>query len=98
MPERLVVIYKNSEDTEFKDQILHNLARIYHKETSYDGSWWWGTRPDTNGPYYRAIEWEGTAMIRDFILAEWKKHAPADKELFTNSTANTGLELLNSVG
>lgn len=84
VPERLIAIYNKSEDLEFKNQILHNLARIYHKEAPYDGSWWWSTRPDTHGPYYKAIEWEGTATIRDFLIDEWKKHTPADKESFVS--------------
>jgi putative heme-binding domain-containing protein len=82
VPERLISIYENSENTEWKNQILHNLARIYHKEAPYDGSWWWSTRPDTHGPYYKAIEWEGTSAIREFILKQHR--SGANEELFGN--------------
>src|SRR5699024_10303923 len=37
---RLIDIYKNSTNPEFKHQLLRNLARIYHKEAPYKGSWW----------------------------------------------------------
>ena len=53
--------------------ILEALARLYHKEAPYDGSWWWNTRPDTHGPYYKAIAWEETPLIEQFLLETWSK-------------------------
>jgi putative heme-binding domain-containing protein len=82
VPERLISIYESSDEAEFKRQILRNLARIYHKEDTYDGSWWWSTRPDTHGPYYKAIEWGSTPLIRDFLLEEWRQRSPGEKQLF----------------
>ncbi|MFH5885481.1 HEAT repeat domain-containing protein [Halalkalibaculum sp. DA3122] len=72
VPERLIEIYNNSSNIDFKSRILHNLARVYHKEADYDGSWWWSTRPDTHGPYYKAEEWQGTPVIRDFLITEYE--------------------------
>lgn len=83
VPERLISLYAESNDREWKDKILHNLARIYHKEAPYDGSWWWSTRPDTHGPYYKGIEWQGTSMIREFLLKEWRQRSSED-EFFAN--------------
>lgn len=82
VPERLISIYKSSDSAEFKLQILKNLARIYHKEAPYDGSWWWSTRPDTHGPYYKAVEWGSTPLIHDFLLTEWQQSSPGDKQFF----------------
>lgn len=62
-----------------KDEILSTLSRLYNKEAPYDGSWWWSTRPDTHGPYYKAVEWEGSEKIKAFLLQEMKK-AGAEKE------------------
>ncbi|MDP7655963.1 MAG: NPCBM/NEW2 domain-containing protein, partial [Roseibacillus sp.] len=47
--------------------ILTALLRLYHKELPYDGSWWWGTRPDTHGPYYKYDTWEESEKIKLFV-------------------------------
>lgn len=38
------------------------LCRLYHKEDKWSGKWW-GTRPDTRGPYYSPVTWEQTPVI-----------------------------------
>ncbi|MFC5190708.1 HEAT repeat domain-containing protein [Algoriphagus aquatilis] len=55
---------------EVQKEILFTLSRTYQREAPYDASWWWGTRPDTHGPYYKGEEWEGSAKIREFLLAQ----------------------------
>ena len=45
---------------------LAALARLYFAEAPYQGKWW-GTRPDTSGPYYSVVTWSesdavGTAL------------------------------------
>lgn len=82
--EKLTDIYQSSEDQQLKHQILHNLARIHHKEAPYDGSWWWSTRPDNHGPYYKAIEWEATPQIRTFLVNEWEQSAASGRQLFAD--------------
>jgi len=42
--------------------ILQALCRLYYREADYDGSWW-GTRPDTSGPYFKPVTWEKSAAI-----------------------------------
>ena len=58
------------------------MARIYHKEAPYDTSWWWSTRPDTHGPYYKTVEWDYTPVIRSFLKGEWEKTSEDEKELY----------------
>ncbi|MED5586920.1 MAG: NPCBM/NEW2 domain-containing protein [Verrucomicrobiota bacterium] len=53
--------------------ILRTLIRLYHIEAPYDGSWWWSTRPDTRGPYYKPIKWDGSEKIADFVKACWNR-------------------------
>lgn len=94
--ERLIELYRNSETTSLKNQIIENLARIYHNEEYYDASWWWGTRPDTHGPYYVAADWEGTSMIRDFLI-EVREQTPAsgrDRFAMLNSKYRLEIEQL----
>ena len=65
--------YERTTDGALKKQILTTMARLYKKEDDYDGSWWWSTRPDTHGPYYRAKEWESSPAIKSLLIEEWKK-------------------------
>jgi putative heme-binding domain-containing protein len=47
---------------QFKGEVVETLCRLYYKEADWDGSWW-TTRPDTTGPYYNPVKWEGTEKI-----------------------------------
>ncbi len=69
----LIQAYKSSENQEIKTEILNTLSRLYMKEAPYDASWWWGTRPDTHGPYYKGITWESSETIEAFLVKESKE-------------------------
>jgi putative heme-binding domain-containing protein len=60
--EGLIAKAEQVKDPALRSQIYGGLARLYHKEADWDGTWW-GTRPDTTGPYYKPVEWEGTSRI-----------------------------------
>jgi len=79
----LIAAYKKSKDEVLKKEIITTLARIYKKEADYDGSWWWSTRPDTHGPYYKAIVWESSPVIKTTLMQEWKK-PNADKQFYAD--------------
>jgi putative heme-binding domain-containing protein len=64
---------RSSSDEGFRAEILGVLARLYTREAPYDGSWWWGTRPDTHGPYYKSVLWRSSASIKDLFMQEWSK-------------------------
>lgn len=38
------------------------LVRLYHREGEYTQGWW-GTRPDTSGPYFDRAKWSGSDKI-----------------------------------
>jgi putative heme-binding domain-containing protein len=80
--EGLIVAYQQAENQELKNEILTTLSRLYKKEAPYDGSWWWSTRPDTHGPYYKAIPWEASSTIENFLKVEWKKAGASEQKLF----------------
>lgn len=82
--EGLLASYKQTKDNDLRAEILTTLSRLYKKEAPYDGSWWWGTRPDTHGPYYRAIEWESSPSIRAFLVSEWKTSTASERKLFAD--------------
>ncbi|HIG81259.1 MAG TPA: c-type cytochrome [Verrucomicrobiales bacterium] len=67
---------------------LATLVRLYHREGQYT-SGWWGTRPDTSGPYFAREKWSGSAAIEiglktalakapkatvDFVKTQLAKH------------------------
>ncbi len=87
----LMAAYQRTNDESLKKQILTTLSRIYKKEADYDGSWWWSTRPDTHGPYYKAITWESSAAIKDFLVAEWQKSS--DKQFYIDLNSRHRMEI-----
>ncbi len=87
----LMAAYQRTNDEALKKQIIVTLSRLYKKEAEYDGSWWWSTRPDTHGPYYKAITWEASPAVKDFLTAEWKKSA--DKQFFIDLNNRHRMEI-----
>jgi putative heme-binding domain-containing protein len=69
----LISAYKTTKNVKLKKQIITTLARLYKQEAPYDASWWWGTRPDSHGPYYKAEFWAGSPTIESFLKAQWQK-------------------------
>ncbi len=58
------------DDAELKKGVLTTLIRMYNTEAPYtDGSQWWGTRPDTSGPYFKRVTWAGSESIGAAIIA-----------------------------
>lgn len=75
--------------------ILETLIRLYHKEAPYDGSWWWGTRPDTRGPYYKMLKWGSSAKIEAFVRNAWDN---GDGNLRTAIAASVAKNRVNFKG
>lgn len=78
----LIAAYDKATDPALKTSILTTLARLYHQEAPYDGTWWWGTRPDTHGPYYKPVEWQSSDTIRALLVREWEHATPTGKKYF----------------
>ena len=87
----------SSNDKNLQNKILTALARLYHKEEPYDGSWWWFTRPDTHGPYYKAIKWSESDKIEEVYRAHWDKANPEQKA-FLSATADKHRMNLSGIG
>ncbi|OJY88166.1 MAG: heme-binding protein [Sphingobacteriales bacterium 40-81] len=82
--EGLIAAYNKTEDASLKSQILVTLARLYKEETPYDGSYWWSTRPDDHGPYYKAETWASSDPIKNLMMNEWKKADKKQKEFYAD--------------
>ena len=59
-------VLSTSRDESLRDEIWTTLIRLYHREGDYKGGWW-GTRPDTTGPYYDRKPWDQSERIADAI-------------------------------
>ena len=68
-------------DEELRREIWTTLIRLYHREGDFvegDSPKWWGTRPDTTGPYYHRVKWSESDRIGTAIKVAL---AEADKPL-----------------
>ncbi|GAB3916033.1 DUF7133 domain-containing protein [Larkinella terrae] len=89
----LIAAYQKSKDESLKKQILITLSRLYKKEADYDGSWWWSTRPDTHGPYYKGVTWESSPTIKDFLTQEWSKADETGKPFYADLNGRHRMEI-----
>ncbi len=61
-------------DAELRRALLKTLVRLYYREGEYKGGWW-GTRPDTTGPYYKRAKWSQTDRIEETLRKELLKRS-----------------------
>ncbi|WP_412469111.1 hypothetical protein [Pedobacter sp. KLB.chiD] len=80
----LIENYRQATDEQLKQQILVTLGRLYKKEIAYDATWWWGTRPDSHGPYFKAVSWEGSPIIEKFLKEEAAKAGAKGKQFYVD--------------
>jgi putative heme-binding domain-containing protein len=89
----LIAAYQQTKNEKLKKQILITLARLYKQEAAYDGSWWWGTRPDSHGPYYKAVVWKESPRIANFLKKERNKSTATGKFFFADLNARNQMEI-----
>ncbi|GAA4318331.1 DUF7133 domain-containing protein [Compostibacter hankyongensis] len=83
-PDDRLASYPAAGNSSLKNQILSTLARLYKEEAPYDGTWWWSTRPDSHGPYYKSTTWASSDKIKALLMEEWKKTNAAGKQFFAD--------------
>ncbi len=60
----LIARLATAKDPALRRGLLATLCRLDNKDTPYvDPKVWWGTRPDTSGPVYKAEPWEASPKI-----------------------------------
>lgn len=52
-----------------RKSVLTALVRLYHQEGVWPDKDWWGTRPDSSGPYYRRAKWAESEKIEAALRA-----------------------------
>ena len=81
-PEAVDALLRRFEKTvksDTKQRIARSLVRLANKEKVYLGDTWWGTRPDTRGPYYYPTPWEKTEEIHAALVKAAKMGDPATR-------------------
>jgi putative membrane-bound dehydrogenase-like protein len=68
------VLEGSSKDLAKAKPALKALCRLYFTEAPYEAGKWWGTRPDTSGPYYSAVTWKESEAVGEALKAA-VKHA-----------------------
>jgi putative membrane-bound dehydrogenase-like protein len=58
-------LLSTSRDEALRREVWTTLIRLYHREGEFteDSPKWWGTRPDTTGPYYDRQKWSESDRI-----------------------------------
>ncbi|MBL8820375.1 MAG: discoidin domain-containing protein [Planctomyces sp.] len=63
----LFQVLGTNRDAQLRNAVWTTLIRLYHQEADFVKGWW-GTRPDTTGPYYDRAEWSETKRIHEALL------------------------------
>ena len=66
-------------DGRLRQDVWTTLIRLYHREGTYtpESPSWWGTRPDTTGPYYDRQLWEASPRIEAAVVTALAEAEPA---------------------
>lgn len=58
-----------SANPSLRSNVLAALCRLHGREADWSGEWW-GTRPDTRGPYYQPVTWSESERILEILRKE----------------------------
>ena len=56
-----------TQDPGARRSLLEAIARLYYEEGDWSQDDWWGTRPDTRGPYYNPVTWAESSTIKPVL-------------------------------
>ncbi len=79
MDDLIQTLGKKSLKPEQRQAILTALCRQYFVDKPWDGKWW-GTRPDTTGPYYTPVTWSESEKIADVLKEQLTKLESGDRK------------------
>ena len=93
----LFKVLSNSRDQSLRREVWTTLIRLYHQEGEFtlESPKWWGTRPDTTGPYYDRQKWSESDRIADAVKVAM---AEADESLKTHLTEQLKKHVVNLDG
>jgi len=93
----LFKVLSTSCDESLRREVWTTLIRVYHREGEFtmDSPKWWGTRPDTTGPYYDRQKWSESDRIAAAIRVAV---AEGDESLRTHLTEQLQKHVVNLDG
>jgi len=93
----LFKVLSTSRDESLRRKIWTTLIRLYHREGDFtvDSPKWWGTRPDTTGPYYDRQKWSESDRIGDAVKVALSE---ADASLATHVKEQLKRHVVNLEG
>jgi len=62
-------------DADQRGEVYGALCRLFYREADWTGDWW-GTRPDTSGPYYKTADWPGTDRVKQILNSALSSEKP----------------------
>ena len=94
---RLTDALKHAADTDSTLELIAVLVRLFHRERPWDGEGWWGTRPNSAGPYFYGVTWDESKTIAKALRQAVKEldEAAQKKVLYQVRHHNVPLEELN---
>ena len=93
----LFKVLSTSRDESLRREVWTTLIRLYHREGEFtlESPKWWGTRPDTTGPYYDRQKWSESDRIAEAVKVAM---AEADESLKTHLTEQLKKHVVNLDG
>ena len=90
----LIVRLGGTNSPELRRGILNALCRLANKDATYtDPKVWWGTRPDTSGPVYKAERWEASQKIEAALKKEMNAVKGDDARWLVQTLLKTKVEI-----
>lgn len=84
-----------SRSTPVRNPIWTTLIRLYHREASFEKGWW-GTRPDTTGPYFDRATWDQSATIARTLQSALSTVPPSEAEHIARELKRHRVDLGNN--
>jgi len=93
----LFKVLSTSRDEALRREVWTTLIRLYHQEGEFtlESPKWWGTRPDTTGPYYDRQKWSESDRIAEAVKVAMTE---ADESLKTHLTEQLKKHVVNLDG
>jgi putative membrane-bound dehydrogenase-like protein len=88
----LIARLGNVPDATTREIIIKTLARLANREDDWNGRWW-GTRPDTTGPYFKPVKWAESEKIENVLRAELAKASAATLPSLATTLLNNRVDI-----
>jgi putative heme-binding domain-containing protein len=81
-----------------RQELLSTLIRLYYREGNYTKGDWWGTRPDTVGPYYDRQKWACSDRIAKIVSTAYRESDPTLRAFLDTDLQRHRVKLAGATG